>query len=45
LIALSVLPGRSLAIAAHLFPWIAWAETMMLSSSSAEIEFSLDIDN
>lgn len=34
LIALSVLPGNSLAIDAHLFPWIAWAETIIRSSSA-----------
>ncbi|KAG9453526.1 hypothetical protein H6P81_006430 [Aristolochia fimbriata] len=35
LMALSVRPGRSLAMAAHLFPWAAWAE-MITSSSSSE---------
>ncbi|MFS7958076.1 hypothetical protein Hanom_Chr07g00673931 [Helianthus anomalus] len=36
LIALSVLPCKSFAINAHLFPWIAWALIIILSSASAQ---------
>mmetsp|Transcript_10202 Transcript_10202/g.42346 ORF Transcript_10202/g.42346 Transcript_10202/m.42346 type:complete len:251 (+) Transcript_10202:1704-2456(+) len=34
LMALSVLPGSILAISAHLLPWILWASSRVLSSSS-----------
>ncbi|KAF4363461.1 hypothetical protein F8388_016589 [Cannabis sativa] len=36
LMALSVRPGRSLAMVAHLFPWAAWAWMMMESSSGVK---------
>ena len=42
LIALSVLPGSSLAISDHLFPCLRWMSKMILSSSSLHLSFLIE---